>query len=481
LIACSDIAASHAGRGAGNAGRAEPAAFGYSSMMRRRIRLGAALLATGALAAPAAANSGGGGGDYDPWEGIDRDGRIEKVELPSDLPNPDRWRYIPEGRIKPGNVFQRFLISSFIAPFFFHDSDVGFGMGVAVTDIDFRQQRRQEFAGVFLSYTTEGQQRYTGVWRRWLHHREHPDGGVLQEERSFVTANVGYEKSLTKRFFGYGSHTDEDDESSYTDQSAFGGVGFDLALPEPGSDWVVSAGLRGEWHALGAGKVGGEPDTDDAFPGIFDAAEHHSLGWVELGARYDTRDSQRQPYRGFAVGAAVDAALAQTGGDVGAIFSLYGTQVFPLPPLFHDGGDEDEENPPTDTFAVQLDTRAMAGDLPFFAVPSLGGRQYLRGFIAGRFRDRALWHASAEYRFWVLARGFAVPFAKTFRVERVGLALFADVGSVSGDWPGLFDAQVQASYGVGFRVALERAAPFRIDVGFSEDGVEVTAGFGLPF
>ena len=35
--------------------------------------------------------------------------------------------------------------------------------------------------------------------------------------------------------------------------------------------------------------------------------------------------------------------------------------------------------------------------------------------------------------------------------------------------------------GVGLRISLERAAPFRVDVGFSEDGVNVAARFGLPF
>jgi hypothetical protein len=418
---------------------------------------------------------------FDPWDGIEPNGRIEKVEPPADLPHPERWRYIPEGRIKPGNIFQRFLVSSFIAPFFFNDTDVGFGFGVAITDIDFRQQRRREFAGLFLSYTTEGQQQYTGVWRRWIHHREHPDGGIFQEERSFVRAEVGYEKALTRRFFGFGDHSDESDESSYTDQTAFAAVGLDIALPDPGSDIVLGVGLRGEWHALAGGEVSGEPDTKDAFPGIYRDAEKQSLGWVELDLRYDTRDSQRQPYDGFAIGAAVHAALVQTGREVGAKFSVFGTKIFGLPALFHDGGDESEENPPTDTFAVQFDTVTTAGDLPFFATPSLGGRRFLRGFVAGRFRDRSAWHGSAEYRFWILPRGFAVPYAKTFRVERVGLALFTDVGAVENDWSDLFHARVRVSYGVGLRVALERAAPFRVDLGFSEDGIQVTAGFGLPF
>ena len=421
------------------------------------------------------------GVEFDPWEGIDRDGRIPKVEKPADLEHPDRWRYIPEGRLKPGNIFQRFLVSSFIAPFVFHDSDVGFGGGIAITDIDFRGQRRREFAGLFVSYTVDGQQSYTAAWRRWLHHREAPEGGVFQEERSFLKAWAGYEKSLTRRFYGFGASTGENDETSYTDETAFGRFGFELAVPDPGDNIVVAASLRGEWHSLSGGEVDDAPDTGDVFPRIFDSAEHHSLGWLELELRYDTRDSQRQPYRGFSVGASIDSALIQSDWDVGAIFAIEGIKIIPLPPLLHDGGDAQEENPPTDTLALHLKTKETVGDLPFFSLPMLGGRRTLRGYIEGRFRDGASWHATAEYRFWVLPRGFRIPFVETMRVERVGLALFGDVGSVTDDWPDIFSSRVRASIGVGLRLTLERAAPFRVDVGFSGDGTQVTAGFGLSF
>jgi hypothetical protein len=421
------------------------------------------------------------GKDFDPWEGVDDDGRIPSVEKPADLEHPERWRYIPEGRLKPGNIFRRFLVSSFLAPFVFRDTDVGFGGGIAITDLDFRQQRRREFAGIFLSYTTEGQQAYTAAWRRWLHHRDAPGGGVLQEERSFLRAWGGYEKSLTRRFFGFGSSTNEGDESSYSDETAFGRFGIQLALPDPGDDLVIGASVKGEWHNLGGGEVSGEPDTGDAFPGPFGRAKDSWLVWLETEVRYDTRDSQRLPYRGFDVGARIDSALVQDGGDVGAVFSISGSKLFPLPPLLHDGGDDQEEHPPTDTLAFHLLTRTTAGDLPFYALPSLGGSRTLRGFIAGRWRDRSAWHASMEYRFWVLPRGFPIPFTDALRVERVGLAFFGDVGSVEHDWWDLFTARVHASAGVGARVTLERSAPFRVDVGFSGEGVEVSAGFGLSF
>ena len=96
---------------------------------------------------------------YDPLEGMDPSGRIPKVALPDDVAEPARWRYIPEGRLKPGILLQRHLVSSFVTPQVFFEQDVGAGGGLALTDIDFRDQRRQEFLGAFLTYTTEGQQK----------------------------------------------------------------------------------------------------------------------------------------------------------------------------------------------------------------------------------------------------------------------------------------------------------------------------------
>jgi len=73
------------------------------------------------------------------------------------------------------------------------------------------------------------------------------------------------------------------------------------------------------------------------------------------------------------------------------------------------------------------------------------------------------------------------PWTPTVRVERLGLALFYDVGSVEDEWWDLFHAEPKHSGGVGFRCTLERNAPFRVDVGFSDEGPQVTAGFGLSF
>ncbi len=141
----------------------------------------------------------------------------------------------------PGNVFERLFVSSFISPQIFFREDVGLGGGIAITDIDFREQRRREFLGAFLTYTTEGQERYRLVWRRWLHHREIPDGGVAVEERSFLAAAGGYQRTLTRRFFGLGPDTEDERRVELHGRGLGRGASARISpCPAPGSDWIVS-------------------------------------------------------------------------------------------------------------------------------------------------------------------------------------------------------------------------------------------------
>ena len=421
------------------------------------------------------------GEEYDPWKGIDQDGRIPKVQLPDGTVNPDRWRYVPEGRIKPGNPLERFLLSTFITPIILFEQDIGGGGGLAYTDIDFRNQRRQEFLGMFLTYTSEGQQRYEALWRRWLHHNDVPgaNGGVMTEERSFLRATASYERTLTRRFFGLGPETDEDMETSYTDEFGFAEVGAQLSWPQPGDDLIAFGNLRLEHRNLSRGRVSDIPSTDDVYPGLFAQGDGRDSVWLEFGIAYDTRDSQHAPYHGWRAGAQVDWIVSQTDLDPGAVITLDASWVTPVGGIFHDGGDEDEEHPPTDTIAIGALFKTSEGDVPFYNLPSLGGRDTLRGFIGNRWTGDSAWHLAAEYRMWFIPRGF--PLFGHVRVERMGLAFFAECGAVASD-PGKFDdATIQTSVGTSLRVSLERQAQFRFDFGFSDEDFNFVIAYGYSF
>jgi len=417
--------------------------------------------------------------DYSPFAGMDKDGRIPKKELPPDIPNSDRWRYIPEGRIKPGNVIQRLFVSSFIAPILFFEQDVGAGGGVALTDIDFRQQRRKEFAGIFLSYTTEGQQRYTMIWQRWLNHRELENGGVAFEERSYIRGGAGYRKTLTTRFFGIGPDTSEDDETSYTDESVHARFLIQESFPDPGDNTVYRVSINAAHHDLFEGQVSDVPSTEEEFPNLFEGSNDYDILSLKGMLRYDTRDSQHAPYQGGLVELNLAGIPLQSNEELAAVTSLEANYTFKIPGIFHDDGDADEEHPPTDAFALGGQMIATHGEAPFWALPSLGGRDTLRGYIQNRFTDKAAWHAAAEYRIWFLPRGFAL--TDTIRIERVGWAFFYDIGSVDDNPNDLMTATVHDSYGVSLRFFLERTALFRADLGFSDEGTNFTFAFGLSF
>jgi hypothetical protein len=315
---------------------------------------------------------------------------------------------------------------------------------------------------------------------------------VLQEERGFIGVSGGYRKTLTRRFFGFGPDSDEDDEVKYTDELFELELEVARAVPDPGANLVLSGALRAEFHSLrtdcdellsGADRrarcPGSDFDESAAFQRLIGDNDHEQVGWLVAGIAWDTRDSTRNPYSGWHVDLSLEAGLLQDEGDVGVRYDFEAGKAFRVPGIFHDGGDTDEENPPTDTLVLGFETRLKSGSLPFTALPSLGGSFSLRGFIDGRFRDDASWHAGVEHRIWVIPRGF--PITRSIRVERVGFAPFFEVGSVGSNGFDLFESEVKLSYGIGLRALLERAAPFRVDLGFSDEGYNISARFGYSF
>jgi hypothetical protein len=415
---------------------------------------------------------------YDPLRGMDADGRIERPSIPDDIQNPERWRYTPEARMKPGNLFERFLVSSFVSPILFREEDIGFGGGVALTDVDFRDERYREFANILATYSEEGQQAFRINWSRWLNHRELPEGGVLREERGRLYARVGYEKTLTRRFFGFGSRTAKGDETSYLEELSTAGVGIRLSLPDPGSDFVLRSDLQLERHNLAGGRVSAVPSTEQVFPDLVAAGDALDQLWLLNSFGWDTRDSLHQPYCGARLGGSANVAW-NPGGEFGAILGVDAQHVFALPALLHRGGRGREENPPTDVLAIGAFVQDTVGDLPFYSLPTLGGTNTLRGFIQNRFTDRATAHFSTEYRVNLIERGIA--FNETVRIERIALGIFYDCGTVAGGLEDLHEGRYRDSYGFGVRLAFSREAVFRIDWGYGTEGTNFTLAFGNSF
>ena len=100
----------------------------------------------------------------------------------------------------------------------------------------------------------------------------------------------------------------------------------------------------------------------------------------------------------------------------------------------------------------------MLATPPFQALAGLGGDRVMRGYYAGRFRDRQRYALQGEYRlgFW----------------KRLGLTAFADVGGVAHDVSDFHLEQMRFAGGFGLRFLLSKSegATLRADFGTGDDG-----------
>ncbi|MBX3720436.1 MAG: BamA/TamA family outer membrane protein [Turneriella sp.] len=109
-------------------------------------------------------------------------------------------------------------------------------------------------------------------------------------------------------------------------------------------------------------------------------------------------------------------------------------------------------------FALNALLTTTLGDAQWYAMPRLGGQFQMRGFYYGRYLDRHLWVAQADYRLPVW--------------WRFGLVLFTGVGDVTGDLLAPFSSNFKISYGSGVRILVdkEQKINMRLDLGFTNQG-----------
>jgi hypothetical protein len=106
-------------------------------------------------------------------------------------------------------------------------------------------------------------------------------------------------------------------------------------------------------------------------------------------------------------------------------------------------------------WGVVSDTSAGAA-VPFYLMPSLGGKNTLRGYHDYRFHDNDAQNANIESR-WAL-------------LTHLDLAAFADVGKVAHDASSLDFRHSRTSYGAGLRFHSATSTLLRIDAGHSTEG-----------
>jgi len=238
--------------------------------------------------------------------------------------------------------------------------------------------------------------------------------------------------------YAVGPDSAKESEEDYTDRA--------FILKANVTRQIVSA-LRAGAHFIGV-----HSDLRDIEPGglIDTGAIPGSDGGFAIGVGprllWDDRDRDMAPTRGSRL------AMLATFHD-GVLGSDYDYSSFVLDlrhyvPL-----------PREHVLAVQAYAKLGRGDVPFQNMPPLGGDSRLRGFFAGRYKDKHMFALQTEYRVPVL-------------YWRFGGTVFGGLGNVAGavDELDLLDPRFAGGFGLRYRLNPDDGVNIRADFAATNEG-----------
>lgn len=244
-------------------------------------------------------------------------------------------------------------------------------------------------------------------------------------------------KKLPFSFYGLGNDTKAADEDKLVQQLIK--LNFDLEK-NTGKNAYTGVSIGFENYSFINNTPGGILDSE---PNILDKNGGHVI-YVGLSQSFDTRNSNNYPSKGFFGRATYQYAPNIFGGEnfVGSKIGLNLRNFWSLGNKF--------------ILATQgIYNNVLGKSIPFYLLPQLGSDEIMRGYYAGRYRDKNLLAVQAELRYRYN--------------NRFGAVLFAGAGTV---W-GISDFSVDAlkpNLGGGLRYFFDPAKGLsvRLDYGIGE-------------
>jgi outer membrane protein assembly factor BamA len=271
-------------------------------------------------------------------------------------------------------------------------------------------------------------------------------------------ADVSYRDYPQHTFFGIGPDSRGEDRSDYR----LYGASYDAVVQAQLTPRLALSGRVGVLNlGIGTGTNDRRPNVGTIFdpttaPGLDDQPLFFTLG---LAAAFDARDLPGDPHAGSFLG------LVWWRAD-GRESDRYDFRRIVLDARHY-------VMPFTRRGVVALrglltsDLVSDGAEVPFYLQHTLGGTETLRGFPGYRFRDRAVAHVSAEYRWEVH--------------PMVEVAPFFDAGLVAPGFSKLRMNELEVSQGIGLRVKRRNRVLFRIDWGISREEQRFSFGTGPLF
>jgi hypothetical protein len=321
----------------------------------------------------------------------------------------------------------------------------------------------QTITSRYYFYPTEASQMYVNasisqyVNRELKFRYENPaaDDGVL-----YVKGEVYRNVDASPRFFGLGPETHEQDESGYISKasSARGAVGINFL-----NAWRATVGARFLHVETGQNIT---PDVDDLakkFPDVPGIGTNDTVT-NEFHLLWDTRDSPVTPTYGSAGEFYVEKTSLALGSDADYLrYGLEGRRLFP----WKDGKQT--------TVIHGIYDWANGPFIPFYDLPSVGGRTTLRGFGEGRLTDRGRLVLNVEQRY-TFAQLEMMGIQTNFEV-----APFFDLGSVFPTLPQARRNNFRPVFGGAFRVAVKPNVVGDIELGIGREGPAVFVDINYPY
>ncbi len=274
---------------------------------------------------------------------------------------------------------------------------------------------------------------------------------ILSEDRWMIEGRYEY-AHFPQNFWGVGPETRNRDKIKL-DYRTFGIN--QLILRNFGNS--VYAGPKIRWVRVSDVSINDQADESVSASGI-NSVEGNTLAGIGLSVRNDLRNSIMTPTKGryLEFTAMYYSGLAGTTYPHSS-WLLDARYYLPLRDI------------QPSVLAFQFQSRFTTGDLPFQEYSLLGGREIMRGYYEGRFRDAHSAQVQAEFRrnvWW-----------------RFGLTLFASAGEVwqRFDEFSMVNPKFSAGAGIRFNFNPDDPGNLRIDYGIGQHGSGLYITIGEAF
>ncbi len=278
--------------------------------------------------------------------------------------------------------------------------------------------------------------------------------------RAFIFGEGQRTTDGSMRFFGIGPSSRSSDEAGYTmtQTAARFAMGVNFL-----HNWRASAGARYRRVEIGDNIVPNISDLRTRYPGLTGIAAQNTVAG-EARILWDTRDYPVTPTKGSSGEFFLEKTNSALGSD--SDFFRYGGEGKRFFPWSH---------PDHVTVIHGLFERVDAHQIPFYELPSLGGRETLRAYGDGRMADNSRLLFNIEHR--ITLTSLSMMGVQT----KFEVAPFFDVGAVSSKFSVVRRRDFRTVYGAAFRAVVTPNVVGAVDVGIGKDGPGVFVGINYPF